>query len=144
MKKVLFVFLFLLFFTTGSWAQQTFENKDGTREVSDKFMRAIVALDVQGAFKILQPYFRTSSEEEYAKLQIQTINQLDKYAERFGFPIGSQMVKEEQAEDLLLQYTYIEKYEANVLRWLFVFYKPKDKWLFKSLSWDEKIQPLFD
>lgn len=144
MKRGFLSVLFLFLFSQACFAQQTFQSKDQTKQISNQFMRAIVALDVPGAFKILQPYFRTSSEEEFAKLQVQTINQLDAYTERFGFPLGAELVKEEEVGDILLQYSYIEKYESNVLRWIFVFYKPKDQWIFKSLSWDEKIQPLMD
>ena len=134
----------IFLFTTNLFAQQSFQSKDQTKQLSDRFMTAIVALDVQGGFKILKPYFRTASEEDFAKLQVQTINQLDAYAERFGFPVGSEMVKEETISDFLIRYTYIEKYAANILRWTFTFYKPKDQWIFQSLAWDENIQAVFD
>ena len=145
MKKIFFLFsAAALFFAANAFSFQSFQSKEQTRELSKQFMTAIVALDVQGAFKLLQPYFLTTNQEEFAKLQIQTISQLDAYADKFGFPIGFELVKEEKISELLVRYTYLEKYEANVLRWTFVFYKPKGEWLFQSLSWDENLQPIFD
>ncbi len=145
MRKNFFLFFVAaLFFTSNLFAFQAFQSKEQMRELSNQFMAAIVALDVQGGFKLLQPYFRTSSPEEFAKLQIQTISQLDAYADKFGFPIGFEFIKEEKIGDFLIRYTYLEKYETSLLRWTFVFYKPKGEWLFNSLSWDENLQPVFD
>lgn len=145
MKKVFFLSLIAVFLLDSNlFAFQSFQSKEQTRELSNQFMAAIVALDVQGAFKLLQPYFRTTTQEEFAKLQIQTISQLDAYADKFGFPIGFEFIKEEKVGDFLIRYTYLEKYETSLLRWTFVFYKPKGEWLFNSLSWDESLQPVFD
>lgn len=145
MKKNFFLFWVATFiFSSNLFAFQTFQSKEQMRELSNQFMAAIVALDVQGGFKLLQPYFRTNNPEEFAKLQIQTISQLDAYADKFGFPIGFEFIKEEKVGDFLIRYTYLEKYETSLLRWTFVFYKPKGEWLFNSLSWDENLQTVFD
>lgn len=146
MRKVIFLSaFFLLLFSHESISQvQTFESKEETKALCDKFMEGIIARDVQGSFKILKPYFKVASDEDFAKLQLQTINQLDAYTERFGFPIGGQLVKQREIKDLLIEYTYLEKYESNLLRWSFIFYKPQNKWIFQSLSWDENVQAVFD
>jgi len=63
--------------------------------------------------------------------------------ERFGQPCGFRLVKEEIVSEVCLRYTYVAKYEKHLIRWQFVFYKAKDRWLLNSFNWDDAIDALF-
>lgn len=65
-------------------------------------------------------------------------------ANRFGDIIGVDFVGTKTAGSSFIQYTYIAKFEKHAIRYVCIFYRPKDYWLVNSVYWDDKIQLLFD
>ena len=106
-------------------------------------MQQIVAGKIEAGFRIIEPYFPIP-ESEISVLEIQAVKQIGMVGQRFGNPIGYELVKKEEVNDVLIKYTYLEKFDRHTLRWIFIFYKPKDKWLMNSFTWDDSIQSLFD
>jgi hypothetical protein len=81
---------------------------------------------------------------ELAALQVSTSKQLDLVKSRFGNILDYKLIKQDEIEGLAIKYTYIIKYEKHIIRWIFIFYKPKDKWYLDSLNWDDKLIELFN
>ena len=63
--------------------------------------------------------------------------------QRFGTAVGIEFVKEETIGDSFLRYTYIHKFQNHAIKWVFLFYKPKDVWLVNGVSFDDQYQTLF-
>ena len=145
MKKIL-VILACLFFMVNSLlaAEDKFLNtKNDTKKICDRFMQKIVAGKIEAAFAIIEPYFPIP-ESELSMIIIQTVKQLGMSEQRFGNPIGYEFIKEDEVKETLIKYTYLEKFDKHAVRWIFVFYKPEEKWLVNHFVWDDNIQALFD
>lgn len=68
------------------------------------------------------------------KMQLELGNE-DNIGKMHGYePIVSKALK-----GTLTLYTYLVKYERQPIRFTFIFYKPKDKWLFYSFKYDGYI-----
>ena len=145
MKRTLIVLVCLLFVVNSSMAAEKkfLSTKSEIKKLCEDFMQKIVAGEVETAFDIIEPHFHIP-EDELSMLKLQTVKQLGLVGPRFGKPIGYEFVKEESIKKTLLKYTFIEKFEEHAVRWIFIFYKPKEKWLLNSFLWDDMIHTLFE
>lgn len=116
--------------------------KEGVRKVCDQFMQNVVSDNVKEAFAGIKPYF-TLGKNSFDNLQTETFKQLEVLDLELGKPHSFELVKEESVRELAVKYTYVTKYQNYMLRWVFVFFKPKDHWEVKSIFWDEDIKALF-
>jgi len=101
-------------------------------------MAALADLDVNLAFTHMEKIFPLPAED-FSKLREDTAKMLESARPRFGKPLGYEPVSLDKKSDSVLVGTYILKMENIALRWRFVFYKPKDKWLINSMRWDDKL-----
>ena len=125
-------------------AEDKFLNtKADTKKICDKFMQKIVVGKIEAAFSIIEPYFPIP-ESEFSSIIIQTIKQLGMSEQRFGNPIGYEFIEGEEISEILIKYTYLEKFDRHAICWMFIFYKPQEKWLVNHFVWDDNIQALFE
>jgi hypothetical protein len=125
-------------------AEESFLNtRDDTKKLCEAFVQSVIAGKTDDAFKSIKPYMPVP-ENEFGMLHLQTVKQLGMVEPRFGAAVGYEFVKEEAMHDSVVMYTYIQKFERHIIRWMFIFYKPKDKWLLNAFTWDDKIHELFD
>ena len=119
-----------------------FDTKAGAKKGCEEFMEKIAVGDIEKAFDTIRPYFPIP-ESEFSTLKMQTIKQRGLIGPRFGESLGCELIKEEAVNEVIVRYTFIEKFEIHVLRWVFTLYKPNDKWLINSLVWDDEIDAFF-
>jgi hypothetical protein len=119
------------------------ESKTKVREICEECMVKIYAGNIKGAFELIKPIFPVP-ESEFDMLQLQTVKQLSMVGQRFGNALGYEFIKEDEIKDAFVRYIYIEKFENHAIRWIFIFYKPKEKWLLNNFGWDDTIEVLFD
>ena len=115
------------------------QTRDLCRSVADRFASG----DIDGAFGGLLPYWPLQKEEIDA-LAYQSKTQMGMAATRFGAPLGAEFVRTDTVGESLVRHTFLIKYKNHALRLACYFYKPKDAWLVKSVTWDDKPQDLFD
>ena len=111
-------------------------------KLSGQFMRDMVAGKLQEAFDRVSPYFPIS-KRNFDNLVDQTEIQLRGTAPNFGTMIGYEFVREERVSEFLVRYTFVIKHELTLTRWIFIYYKPDDRWLLNSLYWDDQVESLF-
>ena len=80
---------------------------------------------------------------EIDSIQEQTTGQLSGVTGRFGNPFSTAFIREEQVSDVVVRYTYVVLYDKHLIRWIFTFYRPRDRWLLNSFKWDDTIDELF-
>jgi hypothetical protein len=119
-----------------------FASPEAARKALDSTMALVVKDDISGAFKTLRSYWPLPANELDALMQA-TIQQRNLASPRFGKSLGYVFMQEERVSDFLLRYTYVERREMHVLRWIFVLYKPNKTWVINSVVWDDKLPELF-
>ena len=145
MKKVCLVVLMMI--ACCAWAgklhAQALPTKQDCKAKCEEFMKLAGVGKVDEALERMEPYwvFPTC---EWTQLQLQTTEQMALVEPRFGKTLGYKLVREEMVKDTILRFTYIQKQERHLIRWKFVFYKPNEKWLLNTLSWDDELEVLFD
>ena len=97
---------------------------------------------VKDSFYALAKYWPLP-QAEIDNLVYQTNSQLGMVASRFGDILGSDYIKSEVAGDSFVKHTFTIKFEKHAIRYLCVFYKPKNKWLVNSIKWDDTIDLIF-
>ena len=132
----------LLALGTAQQSPSTLRTEEDARALTEAAMQQVVAGEYQAAFEILRPHWPLPMGEFDTLLQT-TMTQRSTIAPRFGSSLGYELVRSETVGDSLLRFTYIEKTERHVLRWLFRFYKPEDVWIINSLEWDDEVEALF-
>ena len=106
------------------------------RTLSDTVMDDAMRGNYRHAFERFRPHWSLKPEElETAIKKIQEgIKLLNK---RFGKPIGYQLMKTQKAQDFLVRYIYVMKYQRALVRWKFTYYKPQNHWIVLSVTFDD-------
>ncbi len=145
MKKIPVLFIIGLFVAGSCFAQQLsyLGSTEECKKLSESTMREIFGGNIPKAFALVKPYFPIP-ESEFATLQMQTIQQLGMIGQRFGAAVGYEFFEMEEVKNTFMQFIYVEKFERHFIRWIFVFYKPKNKWLLNSFRFDDEIKFFFN
>ena len=145
MKRLcLVVFVMIACFAwAGELQAKVFSTKEDAKAKVEEFMELIEANEINEAFELLGPYW-IFPQEEWTDLQISTSQQMATIESRFGQTVGYDFVRAEVVGDTVLRLTYIQKRERHLIRWIFVFYKPYDRWILNACEWDDKIEALFN
>lgn len=118
-------------------------NVEGTKQLCQKAAEAFGAGDPKKSMEILKPHWPLPVEE-INNLAYQTENQLKMVSSRFGEILGADFVGTKIAGDSFVKHTYIGKFEKHAVRYICVFYKPKQEWVVNSVYWDDQTPALFD
>jgi hypothetical protein len=86
------------------------------------------------AFALIQDvYVKTPSENELAIMQKSYSETISRFSAKAGQPIGYEVIDEKKIGDSLQKNVYLLKFDRNVLRFSYVFYRAQDSW--KILEW---------
>jgi hypothetical protein len=94
-------------------------------------------------YETLKPYWPLASVE-IDNLANQTNTQWPMVKQRFGTSIATEFIKETKAGDSLARFVYLQKFQNHAIRWVFTFYKPKDRWIINGVSFDDRLDLLFE
>lgn len=124
-------------------ADAPLETTDQTRALCTRSAAAFAEGDSDAAFAALAPYWPVSRAELDA-LAAQTTAQLAGVGQRFGATLGHEQLRSMEVGTSLLEHTYLVKFERHAIRFSCRFYRPDAHWLVNSVSWDDKINELFE
>ena len=142
-KMLVFVVVFVFGFVgLAAYGAEGLNTKEEAKRLCDKFMKHIVMREIEKAFDVIEPYFPIPETELYT-MEMQSIKQLSMAERRFGQPIGYEFVKETSVGDTLIKIIYMEKFENTPVGWMFIFYKPKDKWVLNFFTWNDNTEVFF-
>ena len=120
----------------------TLDNSNATKELCGSAVDAFSSGNPRNSYEILREHWPLP-DEEITNLAYQTESQLKMVSSRFGKILGADFVGTKMAGSSFIEHTYIAKFEKHAVRYICVFYKPKDNWLVNSIYWDDKTQLLF-
>jgi hypothetical protein len=112
------------------------------RQLAEEAM-SFVAIDDMTGFIAMVRRKMPMPAGELDKLEATLRSQRKEVVSKLGKSLGYVLVNECHRAGVLLRLIYAEKREKNVLRWQFIFYKPRDKWLWSYFYWDSDPQQLF-
>lgn len=140
MKKLVATLSILISFSATA---EPIKNIEGTKQLCQKAADAFGAGDPKKSMKILKPHWPLPVEE-IDNLAYQTESQLKMVSSRFGTILGADFVATKVAGNSFVQHTYIGKFEKHAVRYICVFYKPKEEWVVNAVYWDDKTPALFN
>lgn len=146
MKKITAVaslFIVLSAVATSASEKKTITSIEGTKQLCQKAADAFGAGNPKQSMELLKPYWPLAAEE-IDNLAYQTESQLKMVASRFGAILGADYVGTKVAGDSFVQHTYIGKFEKHAVRYICVFYKPKEEWVVNAVHWDDQTSALFN
>lgn len=142
--KSMFIIVLLLFTAAAVCLGKDvgFAGKEEVKAYCETVMNMLMKGKTKEAFDLLGAEW-SFDEAEIGKARDQSEREQAVLKERFGQAVGIQLVKEEEVAGVGLRYTYIIRYEKAPIRWQFIFYKPKDRWLLNGFKWDNAFEVLF-
>jgi hypothetical protein len=143
-KIMTIVTLLLLTVATACWGKEVgFTDSKAAKTYCEAVMNLMANAQNKEAFDLIETQW-TYAAAEVQKAREQSEKEQAVVKERFGQPVGFKLVKEEEVPGIGLRVTYVILYEKNPVRWQFIFYKAKDRWLLNSFKWDTAIDALFE
>lgn len=113
------------------------------KKVADKAVSLFQQEKIVAGYGTLKPFWPLPSVE-IDNLASQTNTQWPMVRQRFGTSIGTEFVKELRVGESFARFVYLQKFKNHALRWVFTFYKPKDRWIINAVSFDDRLDLLFD
>jgi hypothetical protein len=114
-----------------------------TRQLTDRAMNLFRQEKFADAYELLKPHWPLPAVEIEA-LANQMNTQWPVVRQRYGAAVGTEFIHERKVGGSFVQYTYLHKFERHAIRWVFVFYKPADRWLVNAVSFDDGISQMFE
>jgi len=112
------------------------------RQISEQAMSFVAADDMKGMFKLIALHMPMKSDELEA-IRTKMVDMRKTLSERTGRILGYAFISECRKSEILVRYTFVEKREKSVVRWQFLFYKPRNTWQMLSFFMDEDMNSLF-
>lgn len=143
MKKIAVAIALFIVFSANAFALDVgFLSVREMQEYCERILSHLQGGDVDSAFVLIKSQW-LFDPAEIDSVWEKTANQLPGLQNRFGDILAVSEVGSERVGELLIRFIYVIKYERHVVRWLFVFYKPRTKWILNSFKWDDSISELF-
>lgn len=124
-------------------AESPLKTPEQTRTLCAGAAAAFGEGDSDAAFAALASHWPLARAELDA-LAAQTTAQLAGVGQRFGATLGHEQLRSMEVGTSLLEHTYLVKFERHAIRFSCRFYRPDAHWLVNSVSWDDKINELFE
>jgi hypothetical protein len=113
------------------------------RQLGDNAMKFIARDDIAGLFKYLGAIM-PMEKDELDKIRDNIVGQRKGVTAKIGASVGYALISECRKSDTLSRLIYAEKRAKSVMRWQFIFYKPRDKWTLIYFFWDDKHPEFFE
>lgn len=112
------------------------------RQIAEDAMKLVVADDVKGLVSLIGRHM-PMEKDQLDDLREKLVPQRKEVAKMLGKSLGYAFISECRKSDVLIRYTYVEKREKNVVRWQYIFYKPRTTWQLAFFFWDQDANSLF-
>ena len=117
-------------------------SKGKARQFTDSVMADVGAGRLDAALGQLKSYASVAAGE-FKRIEEELLFQIPEMEKRFGKAIGVEFLASEDAGDSLYALSYLQKFERHAVRWRFLFYRPRDRWVLNSFATDDNLQLLF-
>ncbi len=132
----------VLVFSLSLPAAEPLQSKQAIQSLVETVMKDVGQGKLRDGMERLTPYVLFPAREMDAQLS-QVERQMPMALQRYGKPMGFELVKVETAGDSLIQFAYLQKLEKHALVWRFIFYQSNGHWMLNHWSFDDKVKMLF-
>ena len=143
MKSIATLLFVVIFCGVNIVQADTLDSKQAARNLTDQVMVKVSSGNYSAGLMHLKPYF-VIPESEFNVMLEQIKMQTPVMQSRYGNTLGSEFISEKMAGQSLLQIVHIQKFEKHAIRWQFIFYNPKGKWVLNTFNFNDNIQPMFE
>ncbi|HYR28585.1 MAG TPA: hypothetical protein VEU30_08970 [Thermoanaerobaculia bacterium] len=112
------------------------------RKLADKAMGLFQKEKLAEGYDVLKPYWPLPPIE-IDSIANTTATQWPIVEQRYGASIGTEFLTEQPLGNSFVRLIYLQKFERHAIRWVFIFYKPNDRWIVNSFSFDDSISAMF-
>jgi hypothetical protein len=137
-----YILIVALLATTNAYAD-SIKDVSGTKDLCTKAAGFFANGDPKKSMETLKPFWPIPSEE-VDNIAYQSETQLKMVSSRFGKTLGADFIRTQTAGTSFVQHTFIAKFEKHAVRFICVFYKPRDEWYVNTVTWDDKTSQLFE
>ncbi len=109
--------------------------KGEPRQLAEEAMEYVARDDMKGLFAFIQKHM-PMEKEELTKIRDNTIAQRKKLPAAVGPYVGYAFISECRKANIVSRVIFVEKRAKHLVRWQFMFYKPREKWQMNSFKWD--------
>ena len=137
MKYVLTVLSLIIFScsNTTSEAKSDIESEPEVQKVIDTFFNKYKEGSPSDAIDYIFGTNQSFMPEQIAELK----NKLTTATLATGNFNGTELITTKKTSDSLIFYSYLVKHDKQPLRFTFIFYKPKDKWVLYKFKFDDQV-----
>ncbi|WP_211831133.1 hypothetical protein [Kistimonas asteriae] len=132
----------LLMFSFSLSAAEPLQNQKAMQALVETVMKDVGKGNLKDGMERLKPYVLFPVTEMNAQVS-QVERQMPLVLQRYGKPVGFDLIKVEEAGNSLIQYAYLQKFEKHALVWRFIFYQSNGQWMLNHWSFDDKVKMLF-
>lgn len=144
MKKTIAAILFILItLSLNAEEQRTFKDSDEMKQFTSRAVMLIGQKRYAPAMEMIGNALNTT-KDGILKLQMDVAQQLASVEPRYGQALDHFLYREDMREDTFYRLEYVVKQEKHITRWVFIFYKPKDRWQLNNFEWDDNIKKIFE
>ena len=141
MKAVIIAILLAAIWPSTSRADE-FASLEEARKMADKAVALFAEEKFAEGYGLLKPYWPLAAVE-IDNLANQTNTQWPLVRQRFGATVGTEFAEQLVGGPSFSRMIYLQKFQNHAIRWVFTFYKPKDRWVINAVSFDDQIAQLF-
>ena len=131
-----------LVFSLSLPAAEPLQSKQAMQSLVETVMKDVGQGKLRDGMERLTPYILFPAMEMNTQLS-QVEMQMPMVLQRYGKPVGFDLVKVETAGNSLIQFAYLQKFERHALVWRFIFYQSNGLWMLNHWSFDDKVKMLF-
>ena len=133
-------------------AAQDLLDPQGPKLQTEKDLRTLteqalgrLTLGQSGGFDVLRQHSIDNSDDAELDRFFRTqADRVKNFIRRWGQPLEHKLIARQTVADCFCRYVYLTKYERNFLRWSFTYYRPKERWYFYRLDFDDDTAALFE
>lgn len=112
------------------------------RKAAEGIVASVAAGNPAGAWTELRP-LSVVPPAEFDVFEAQYGSQANTVLQRFGAPVGYELLREEPLGTSLVRYTFLVRHEKAPLRWLLTFYRAEKGWVVTDFNFDGNVAALF-
>lgn len=114
------------------------------KAISEKALERLMRGETDG-FDLLRAHGVDLGDKEAADRFARSLaDRVKVFIRKWGKPLELKPISRQTVGGCLCRYVYLVKYEKNVLRWVFTYYRPGDSWLFFRLDFNDDVNALFE
>jgi hypothetical protein len=142
MRALKLIFAISIIFSSCLAQAKEIKNQTEARDLTKKFMSLVSLGQIDAAFAEVKDLV-VIPQAELEVLSQKIKSQMPLYLSRYGKSVGSEFISEAKTGDSLYKVVYIQKFDKHIIRWQFIYYKPKAMWILNSFKFDDDISGVF-